>query len=82
MDSLLKYFLYLVLEENSQEKRDLDKLQDDIEKLQHERYYLDNSAEEETERNAVTDDDVGSEERKKIKERDEILVRLFLFYLP
>ena len=47
--------------------------------MQHKRYYLENSAEEETERKAVTGHDVGSdEERKKIDERGEILDRLFL----
>ncbi|KAF8182310.1 hypothetical protein BJ912DRAFT_928663 [Pholiota molesta] len=38
-DDLLKHFLYCILEDNSEEKEELDKLQENIEKLQSKRYY-------------------------------------------
>lgn len=38
-DGLLKYFLYLVLDEDSEEKKKLDELQAQIEELQSQRYY-------------------------------------------
>lgn len=38
-DPLLKYFLYLALKEDSEEKKKLDELQAKIEELQSKRYY-------------------------------------------
>lgn len=38
-DRLLKYFLYLVLKKDSEEKKKLDELQRKIEELQSERYH-------------------------------------------
>ena len=38
-DEILKYFLYQVLDSNSLEKAELDKLQAEIEQLQEKRYY-------------------------------------------
>jgi hypothetical protein len=45
-DDLLKHFLYRILEDNSNEKKQLDELQEEIEKLQSKRYYGNASGED------------------------------------
>jgi hypothetical protein len=76
-DHLLKYCLYLVLEEDSDEKKEVDRLQAKIEKAQSERYYKNTSAKKERARQEETGDDTalnGSPDEKKwVIERDSIM---------
>ena len=68
VDDFIKYFLYLVLK-NDKTKSQIDGIQSEIEKLQHERYYL-NAGTSTT----VSDQDIVSEnEEFLVKRRAEIL---------
>ncbi|KAF8881297.1 hypothetical protein CPB84DRAFT_254733 [Gymnopilus junonius] len=80
-DELLKYFLYLILKEDSKEKDALDKVQDKIEELQWKRHYIyeNDGREKKISVNtglelSIEDSDNGTQEEKGfITSRDDIL---------
>lgn len=80
-DRLLKYFLYLVLKKDSEEKKKLDELQRKIEELQSERYHTyenvgreDKMSDDMPQEQPVDDSNNGTKEEKDlIRNRDDIL---------
>jgi hypothetical protein len=67
VDDFIKYFLYLVLKDD-EKKRQIDGIQSEIEKLQHERHYPN----EETS-TTVIDQDKVEQEKSLVKKRANIL---------
>jgi hypothetical protein len=68
VDDFIKYFLYLVLKDG-EKKRQIDKIQSDIEKLQHERHYPN----AETSTTVIDQDKVSEQEKNLVKRRAKIL---------
>ncbi|KAF8881286.1 hypothetical protein CPB84DRAFT_254255 [Gymnopilus junonius] len=87
-DRLLKYFLSLVMDPDTEEKKELDDLQARIEKMQSDRYYTTTKPKQsntagtstqpnETARREESTDDIGlPDEQKLVAEREEILQKL------
>ncbi|KAF8898275.1 hypothetical protein CPB84DRAFT_1157582 [Gymnopilus junonius] len=83
-DELLKYFLYIILKKDGEEKKELDELQVKIEALQWKRYYIyekvghEDKSSQETRQDRSAEDFLNTTEEEKvlIMSRDDILNRL------